>query len=163
MTYDSRVANTPRPPISFRVDVVGDLVRAHAQAAFGADQHEPAEAFALDRVVQLEAHFVLAVRQAVHAAGHERIRALGLPAAEVDGIRFGNRRRARVDIGEFAAALQVLTHDRADLLRRVRFVGEIRRCDRKLGGPDARHEDVELCVGGAADGDQARRYERPQA
>ena len=59
--------------------------------------------------------------------------------------------------------LQILTHDCADLLRRVRFIGEIRRCDGELGGPDARNENVELRVSSAAGRNQARRYQSPQA
>jgi hypothetical protein len=146
-----------------RIDVVGHLMRAHPQAAFRAHQHEATKAFALDRVVQFEAHFVLAVRQVVHAAGHERVGALGLPAAQIDRIGFRNGRAAGVDVGEFAAALQILAHDRADLLRRVRFIGEIRRRDGELGSSDARNEDVKLGVCCAARCNQARRHQCPQA
>jgi len=146
-----------------RVDVVSDLVRAHAQAAFGADERQAAEILLLDGVVEAEAHFVLAVGQLVHAARHERVRAFCLPGTKIDRIGLRHRRAARVDIRELAASLQILANDRADLLRRTRFIGEIGCRDRKLGRTDAGHEYVQLGVCGGAGCDQAGRDQRFQA
>ncbi len=115
--------------------------------AFGADQRQAAQAFALDRVVQRKRTSYWPFGEPCHAAGHERIRALRLPAAEIDGI-------ASPSTGVLPASMfvnlplrcEILADDGADLLRRIRLIGEIGGGDRKLGRTDAGHEYVQLRI-----------------
>jgi hypothetical protein len=82
----------------------------------------------LDGVEQLVAHVVAAIGQRGDGADHQRVGALGFPAAVVDVVDVVDD--AGVDELEGAAAFQVGLDDLGNLLRRHAFVGEAGNGDR---------------------------------